>query len=136
MTPLALVRSGHTRLDKNELNMDSSDNIGGYDVNGGNIKNLSTIEKSAKSKNLDFANAKSSEADFLTSEVKKAFIYLRKAFTKALILYYFDIKRYIHIKTNVLGYTIGRILSQMISDQRFFDYITHKDLDSSKSEIG
>ena len=62
---------------------------------GSNIENLLTIVNMAKSKKpkltkpkkLDLSNAKANfEPDFLTSKVKKAFIYLQKAFTKALIL--------------------------------------------------
>ncbi len=35
-----------------------------------------------------------------------------------------------------MGYIIGLVLSQMTSDQYCSDYVTHKDLNSSKSEIG
>ncbi len=69
---------------------------------GGSFENLSTAVKSAKSKkpkltkskNSDLAKANSG-TDFLTPGVKEAFIYLRKAFTKAPILRHFDLECYI-----------------------------------------
>ena len=45
-----------------------------------------------------------------------AFIKLRQVFLKASILYHFNSKCYIRIKINILGYTIGKVLSQLISD--------------------
>ena len=53
------------------------------------------------------------EPNFLTSDTKKTFNHLRLAFIKALILQHFDLKSYIQIKTNALGYAIGRVLSQL-----------------------
>ena len=88
-----------------------------------NIKNLSTVTNLAKSKKLDLTKSKKSdlpkanfakinfEIDFLISEAKKIFIYLQKAFTKALILRHFDSKCYISINANALGYVIDRILN-------------------------
>ena len=48
---------------------------------------------------------------FLTLEAKLAFLQLRKAFTKASILYHFDLKRYIWIKIDAFNYVIGDIFS-------------------------
>ena len=50
---------------------------------------------------------------FLTSEAKLAFSQLGQIFTKALILYHFDPERYIRIETDVSGYAISSILSQI-----------------------
>lgn len=94
--------------------MDSSAAVKiGDRVGDGDTKNLSNIEKLAKSKKLDFAKPKTFKADFLTPGAKEAFIHLRKAFTKASIRHHFDTKCHIHIKTDSLGYAIGRVLSQM-----------------------
>ena len=41
---------------------------------------------------------------------------MRQAFVEAPIVNYFDPKRHIHIETDVLGYAIGGILSQLILD--------------------
>ncbi len=76
--------------------------------------------------------------DFLTLGVKKTFIQLRKSFIKASILYYFDIKCHLCIKTDVLGYAIGRVLSQITLDQLFCNHVIHANLElnSFKFEIG
>lgn len=63
------------------------------------------------------------------AKIKEIFIYLRKVFIKAPILWHFDQECNIRIKTDVLGYVIGRVLSQITSNPSFFDYITHKNLD-------
>ena len=54
--------------------------------------------------------------DYLTPAVKKAFNHLRHAFTQVLILQHFDPKRPIQIKIDVLGYAIGKVLSQLTLD--------------------
>ena len=51
--------------------------------------------------------------NFLTPDAKKVFNYLRLAFIKASILQYFDLKNYIQIETDVSGYSINRVLSQL-----------------------
>ena len=53
----------------------------------------------------------SSGTGFLTLKASLAFTQLRKAFIDAPIRHFFDPKRYIWIKTNALGYTIGGVLS-------------------------
>ena len=53
---------------------------------------------------------------FLITDAKRAFIKLRQTFIKAPILNHFDSERYIRIETGVLGYAIGRVLSQLTSD--------------------
>lgn len=50
-------------------------------------------------------------SNFLTSDIKLAFLQFRQAFTKVLILHYCDLERYIWIETNTSSYTIGGILS-------------------------
>lgn len=72
---------------------------------------MSTIEKLSKSKKLDFVKTKPSQTDFLTFKTKEVFIYLQKAFTKTLILSYFDPEYQIQIKTNILEYIICRVFS-------------------------
>ena len=48
---------------------------------------------------------------FLIFQGKLSFLQLRQAFNKAPVLYHFDSKYYIWIKTNIFGYAIGGILS-------------------------
>lgn len=55
-------------------------------------------------------------SSFLTHEAKLAFLQLKQAFTKAPISYHFDPKRSIQIETNTSIYTIGSILSKVISE--------------------
>ena len=96
----------------------------------GTILNLS---KNKKSKKLIYMlNIRATEKpNFLTSNIKKAFNHLWLAFIKALILQNFDLESYIRIKTNALGYAIGRMLNQLnlVSD------IPPNDL-NSKSDFG
>ena len=54
-----------------------------------------------------------STLDFLILGAKLAFTELSQAFLKALILHHFDPERYIQIETDVLGYAIGEVLSQL-----------------------
>ncbi len=127
---------------RNEKNQDSPASAGaGFGAgHSGNIKNLSTAAKLAKSKKPNFVKANSG-TDFLIPGAKKAFIHLQKAFTEDPILMYFDPERHIWIETDALGYAIGWVLSQMTSDhsgQLTSNHVTHKNLNpiSSKSEIG
>ena len=71
--------------------------------------------KMSKSKNL-FKSEKTVVSDFLTPEAKLAFTKLRQAFLKAPILHHFDLERHIRIETDVSGYAIGGVLSQLTSD--------------------
>ena len=67
------------------------------------------VQNSSKSK-------KSVRSDFLTPGAKLAFAKLRQAFVKAPILHHFDPERHIRIETDVSGYAIGGVLSQLTSD--------------------
>ena len=55
----------------------------------------------------------SSRTSFFTAQDSLTFIQWRKAFIKAPILYYFDSKHYIQIETDVSGYAISLIVSQL-----------------------
>ena len=66
-------------------------------------KNLSKFKKTVRS-------------DFLTPGAKLAFTELRQAFFKTPIHHYFDPERHIWIQTDVSGYAIGGVLSQLTSD--------------------
>ena len=56
------------------------------------------------------------ESIFVALNTKKTFNHLRLAFKKASILWYFDLKSYIQIETDVSGYVIDRVLSQLNLD--------------------
>ncbi len=53
---------------------------------------------------------------FFTVNAKKTFTKLRQVFIEALILIHFDPECYFQIETDVLGYAIGGIFSQLTSD--------------------
>ncbi len=77
-----------------------------------------------------------SERIFLLPKPKRSSYAKRKAFTKTPILRHFDLECHIRIETDVSGYVIGGVLSQITSDQLSSDHATHKDPNSSKSKIG
>lgn len=53
---------------------------------------------------------------YLISDIKNVFNQLRQAFTKAPIFQHFDLKHHIRIETNISGYAIDEVLSQLISN--------------------
>ena len=55
-------------------------------------------------------------SDFFTLRAKLAFTKLRQVFLKAPILHHFDPEQHIRIETDVSGYAIGRVPSQLTSD--------------------
>ena len=106
---------------------------GGEATNPTKGKNLAKTTKSkilVKSKNHDFPKFRPEEArtDFLTPKARLAFIQLRQAFVKALILHHFDPESYIRIETDVSGYAIGSILSQLSSRTKPDGVVTKDDL--------
>ena len=137
----------NTQATKNKRNQNilaGSGNTGGSSRVGKNIKNRSIVIKSAKSKKpklikikkSDFVEANSSETDFFTSKAKKTFTHLQKAFTKIPIFQHFDLKYYIYIEIDALGYAIGGLLSQITLEQFLFNHVTYKDYSGFlKSEI-
>lgn len=62
-------------------------------------------------KTISVALIDKTKYNFLTLEVKLSFTQLRQVFTKTLIFCIFDLKYYIWIKINILGYAISSILS-------------------------
>ena len=55
-------------------------------------------------------------SDFLIPGARLAFTKLRQTFVKAPILHYFELEYYIWIKTDISGYAISGVLSQLSSD--------------------
>ena len=52
-------------------------------------------------------------SDFFTLRARLVFIKLRKAFVKTLIFYYFDSEHHIQVETDISGYIIGGVFSQV-----------------------
>ena len=109
---LKTIRSSETsaprifRADNDEIVKD-----GGGRANE-TIVDLSKNEKSRKSTRMPNIRA-TRKSNFLTPDAKKAFNYLRLAFIKALIFQHFDPESHIQIETDVSGYALGRVLSQL-----------------------
>ena len=95
--------------------------IGGRDAVG----RSDASRKSAKSKNQTKSGNSNNleELKFLTSKAKEAFNCLRQAFIKAPIFRHFDSKCHIRIETNVSGYVIEKVLSQLTPNQVTSDEI-------------
>ena len=93
---------------------------GGYIVSGGDIDGFGSKsnKKSVKSRKSTIPgnSGATEESKFLTSKARKAFNLLWQAFTKAPILWHFDLESYIRIETDVSSYVIDGVLSQLISD--------------------
>ena len=85
-------------------------------------------KKPSKSRNLPNFDAKNSGPSFLTPKAKSAFNCLQLAFTKALILWYFDLECHIQIETNASDYAIGGVLNQLTSGTSFDGVVTKADL--------
>ena len=88
----------------------------------GKSKNLS------KSENLPNFSTKDGRPSFLTPKARSAFNRLWLAFNKAQILWHFDLKCHIQIKTDALGYTIGSVLNQLASRTSPDEVVTKADL--------
>ena len=107
---------------------------GGEAINFTKGKNQAKMTKSkilVKSKSHDFPpNSRNREAEtaFLTLKARLVFTQLRQAFVKVLILHHFDPESHILIETDVLGYTIGSVLSQLFFGTRPDRVITKVDL--------
>ena len=90
--------------------------IGGMDdveVDGGKVE----VDEVGKKVQKSFKSKKTvRSSDFLTPGAKLAFTKLWQAFLKATIFHHFDPECHIQTETDVSGYAIGRILSQLTSD--------------------
>ena len=75
-------------------------------------KNLSKSENSPNFGTIEVGPS------FLTPSAREAFNRLWLAFIKAPIFWYFDPEYHIWIETNILGYAISGMLSQLVSGTR------------------
>ena len=83
-----------------------------------------------KSKNHDFPKFSTEEAGtgFLTPKARLVFTQLRQAFVETSIFHHFDPKSYIRIETDVSGYAMSGILSQLSSGTWPDGVVTKDDL--------
>ena len=100
-------RTGHegNKPDESELN--------GAGIDDSEVE-VDEVEKNIQKRSKSKKTVRSS--DFFTCRAKLAFTKLRQAFFKAPILHHFDLERHIRIETDVSGYAIGRVLSQLTLD--------------------
>ena len=96
-------------------------------------KNLAKTTKSkilVKSKSHDFLKSRPEEVGtgFFIPEARLTFIRLRQAFPEAPILHYFDSESHIWIETDVSGYVIRSVLSQLFSGARPDEVVTKSNL--------
>ena len=106
-------RAGHdgNKLDRSEID--------GVEVDGSEVEVdevRKKVQKTSKSKNSSKSKKTIGSLNFLTPRAKLAFTKLRQAFLKAPILHHFNPECHIQIETDVSGYSINRVLSQLISD--------------------
>ena len=102
-------RARRDRIDTSGI--DDVEIVGGevdIDEVGKKGRKISKSKKSSKSETVG--------SDFFTPGAKLAFTKLRQAFLKAPILHHFDLERYIQIETDVSGYAIVGVLSQLTLD--------------------
>ena len=62
------------------------------------------------------SNSAKNVSNYLIPDTKKTFDQLRQIFTKAPMLQHFDLEQYIQVETDVSGYAIGGLLSQLTND--------------------
>ncbi len=102
---------------------------GNSDIDGSKIDNK-IVNLSNNIKKMSF------RARFFTSKASLVFTQLKKTFTKALILYYFNLVHYIQSKTNTLDYIINGILCQLTTKRKLADQVIYKiNLVNSQSEM-
>ena len=109
---------GGSRAGRDRGGIDGSE-MNDVEVDGGEVEVDEVgkkARKTSKSKNSSKSKKAVGPSDFLTPGAKLAFTELRQAFFKAPILHHFDLERHIRIETDVSGYAIGGVLSQLTSD--------------------
>ena len=91
-------------------------------------KSTKSRKNSSKSENSPNFGATKTGLSFLTPGAREAFNHLRLAFTEAPILWHFDPECHIWIETDVSGYAIGGVLSQLASGTSPDGVVTKTDL--------
>ena len=112
------VGVGGSRAGRERSELDGSE-LQDDEVDGGGVEDDEVgekVRKRSKSKNSSKSKKTVRSSDFLTPGAKQAFTELKQAFLKAPILHHFNPERYIRIETNVSGYAIDGVLSQLTSD--------------------
>ena len=91
--------------------------------------NLTKLRKKlSKSRNLTNFGTTENGSKFLTPDARITFNCLRLAFTKAPILWHFDLECHIQIETNTSNYAISDVLNQLASETRSDRVVTKTNL--------
>ena len=93
------ARCNRSELDRSKIDSGKVD-----DKEVGDDEIRKNFQKSSKSQ-------KTVGSNFFTSRTRLVFTKLRQVFVKALIIYYFDLKRHIQIETDISSYAMGEVLS-------------------------
>ena len=120
--PLIQLEEGVVRVDGDNRTGRGGSEIDGNKFDGGEVEVDEVgkkAQKTSKSKNSS-KSQKMVGLDFLTPGAKLAFTELRQAFLKAPIVHHFDPERHIRIETDISGYAIGRVLSQLTSESQWY----------------
>ena len=108
-----------TRSGKGKVKVGSDNRVGhdGSKLNGNEVDDGEVKDDEVRKKVQNLSKSKNTvQLDFFIPGAKLAFAELRQAFIKALILYHFDPERHIQIETDVLGYMISGVFSQLTSN--------------------
>lgn len=82
-------------------------------VNKDEVNNGDNNDK-VKSLSTFFISKKLTEVDYFTFNIKKIFNLLWNTFIRVLIFYFFDLKYYICIKTNIFSNIMNEVLNWLI----------------------
>ena len=96
----------------------SGKEIDDIEINAGEVE-VDEVGKKARnlSKSTNLSKSKKTVgSDFFTPGTKLAFTELRQTFLKAPIFHHFDPEHHIWIETDISGYAIGGVFSQLNSD--------------------
>ena len=103
-------KAGRDRIDRSgidDIEVDGSEvEVDEIRIKARNLSNSKSLSKSKKTVG----------SDFLIPGAKLAFTKFRQAFLKVLILHHFDPEHHIRIETDVSGYAIGGVFSQLTLD--------------------
>ena len=111
-----LKSTGSSKLVSKAFKADDDEVVGGNSGKANRtVMNLSKNEKSGKLTHVPNIKAMG-EPNFLTHNAKKTFNHLWLAIIKALIFRHFDLESDIQIETDIWGYTIDGLLSQLNLD--------------------
>ena len=123
MSIIRLGEGGVRVSDDSRIEHDGKYKLGGIEIGGSEVDGVEVEDNEVEKKNQKTSKSKKLSkskkmvgSDFFIFGARLAFVKLRQAFVKALIFYHFHPKHYIWVQTDVLGFVIGEVLSQLTSN--------------------